>query len=221
VNTLSTVLFDIDGTLVDSNYVHIATWSRALAEVGEPVDSWRIHRAIGMDSAKLLDSLLHERAEVLGARAKDLHHRYFLEAADQLRPFAGAVELLRTLAGHGMGVVLATSAPQDELDVLKRVLGVDDSIARSTSASDVESAKPDPDIVHAALAKAGATAAGAMMVGDSIWDVQSAARAGVACLAVLAGGTGGRELRDAGAVAVYEDAADLLRNLEASPLLAW
>jgi HAD superfamily hydrolase (TIGR01509 family) len=218
VSTLSAVLFDIDGTLVDSNYVHIATWSRALAQLGEPVDSWRIHRAIGMDSAKLLDALLCERADDLGAAAKDLHHRYFLDAADQLRPFAGATELLRTVSERGLRVVLATSAPQDELDVLKKVLGIDDAIAQTTSASDVASAKPDPDIVHAALAKAGATASEAMMVGDSVWDIQSAARAGVQCVAVLAGGTGELELRDAGAIAVYEDAEDLLRNLEASPL---
>ena len=81
VSTLSAVLFDIDGTLVDSNYVHVATWSKALAELGHPVDSWRIHRAIGMGSTKLLDALLNERAGDLGERAKDLHHRYFLDAA--------------------------------------------------------------------------------------------------------------------------------------------
>lgn len=213
------MLFDIDGTLVDSNYVHIAAWSRALSDLGQPVDSWRIHRAIGMDSAKLLEALLGDRATEFRDRAKELHHRYFLQAAGDLRPFSGATELLRSLAQRGLSLVLATSAPEDELRILQDVLAVDDVQVRSTSASDVAAAKPEPDIVRAALAKAGAAASAAMMVGDSVWDIEAAARAGVRCVGLLAGGTGATELRDAGAVAVYDDAADLLANLRSSPLV--
>jgi HAD superfamily hydrolase (TIGR01509 family) len=218
VSTLSAVLFDIDGTLVDSNYVHVATWSKALAELGHPVDSWRIHRAIGMGSTKLLDALLNERAGDLGERAKELHRRYFLDAAPQLRPFGGARELIQTLTGRGLRIVLATSAPDDELQVLRKVLQAGDADAPATSASDVASAKPEPDIVEAALQKARASASAAIMVGDTVWDVESAARAGVRCVAVCAGGTGALELRDAGAAAVYDDVADLLAQLGASPL---
>jgi HAD superfamily hydrolase (TIGR01509 family) len=218
VSTLSAVLFDIDGTLVDSNYVHIAAWSKALAQLGQPVDSWRIHRAIGMGSAKLLDALLNERAPELGERAKDLHHRYFLDAAPQLRAFAGASDLVRAVSARGLSVVLATSAPDDELEVLKKVLQLDDAVAHATSASDVESAKPEPDIVQAALAKAQASASAAIMVGDAVWDVQAATRAGVPCIAVCSGGTGPLELREAGAVAVYDDTAELLAQLDASLL---
>jgi HAD superfamily hydrolase (TIGR01509 family) len=180
VSTLSAVLFDIDGTLVDSNYVHVATWSKALAELGHPVDSWRIHRAIGMSG--------------------------------------GARELIQTLTGRGLRIVLATSAPDDELQVLRKVLQAGDADAPATSASDVASAKPEPDIVEAALEKARASASAAIMVGDTVWDVESAARAGVRCVAVCAGGTGALELRDAGAAAVYDDVADLLAQLGASPL---
>jgi HAD superfamily hydrolase (TIGR01549 family) len=220
VSTYSAVLFDIDGTLVDSNYVHVATWSKALAELGQPVDSWRIHRAIGMDSAKLLDALLNERAGDLGEQAKELHHRYFLDAAPQLRAFAGATDLIRAVQRGGLRVVLATSAPDDELQVLRKVLQVGESEVPATSASDVASAKPEPDIVEAALEKADAAASAAIMVGDTVWDVESATRAGVSCLTVCSGGTGALELRDAGAVAVYDDAADLLAHLDASPLAA-
>lgn len=216
VSTLSAVLLDIDGTLVDSNYVHVATWSKALAELGEPVDSWRIHRAIGMGSAKLLDALLNERAGDVGERAQDLHHRYFMEAAPQLRAFRGARELIRALDGRGLRVVLATSAPDDELQVLKGVL--QSGGVPATSASDVAAAKPEPDIVEAALEKARASASTAIMVGDTVWDVESAARAGVRCIAVCSGGIGALELRDAGAAAVYDDPADLLAHLDASPL---
>ncbi|WP_346231865.1 HAD family hydrolase [Parafrigoribacterium mesophilum] len=220
MSTLSAVLFDIDGTLVDSNYSHIAAWSKALAQLGEPVDSWRIHRAIGMDSAKLLDALLHEHAVELGDRAKELHQQYFLDAASQLRAFAGARDLIQTLSARGLRIVLATSAPEKELDVLTQVLQVQDAVAEVTSASDVEAAKPEPDIIEAALAKARTPASAAIMVGDAVWDIEAAARAGVPCVAVCSGGTGALELREAGAVAVYDDVADLLAHLDAGPLAA-
>jgi HAD superfamily hydrolase (TIGR01509 family) len=218
MSTLSAVLFDIDGTLVDSNYAHVAAWSRAAEEVGHPADSWRIHRAIGMDSSLLLETVFGEDAERLGERASELHERYHLAAADRLRPFDGARELLRTLADRGLTVVLATSAPGPELEILRRILNLEDTIAVVTSADDVEDAKPAPDIMHAALRKAGVEADEAIMVGDAVWDVEAAGRAGIRCIGLLSGGTGALELREAGAVAVYEDCAGLLAGLAESPL---
>ncbi|MBK4346102.1 HAD family hydrolase [Lacisediminihabitans changchengi] len=214
------VLFDIDGTLVDSNYAHVAAWSRALEEVGHPVDSWRIHRGIGMDSDLLLDELLGGRAEDLGDRASALNSEHYLAAAGSLRAFAHARELVSAVADLGLQVVLATSAPNDELQLLRSVLGIEEDLALVTSAGDVEQAKPAPDIVQVAIARAGVEPARAIMVGDSIWDVRGAASAGVACIGLLSGGTGRLELLEAGAIAVYDDAGDLLAHLADSAIAA-
>ena len=216
--TASAVLFDIDGTLVDSNYLHVESWGHAFATLGVPVDQWRIHRCIGMDSDRLLEAMLGDRLGELGARAKDLHSEYYRELADRLRPFDGARQLLSTLAARGVVVVLATSAPEDELAVLRRVMEVDDHVAHMTSSADVGTAKPEPDLIEVALEKAGAEADDAILVGDTIYDVIAASRAGVRTIGLLSGGVSAAELLGAGAVAVYDDAAALLGELEASPL---
>lgn len=216
--TTTAVLFDIDGTLIDSNYLHIDAWGRAFAAVGHPVDSWRIHRAIGMDSAKLMHALVGDEVDRIGDEAKRLHSVYVAGTASLLRPFERARDLLRMLAARDVRVVLATSAPADELERLLLALDCDDAIAAVTSAEDVANAKPDPDIVLAALDKGGVSADNAIMVGDAVWDIEAAARAGVPCVAVETGGTSKALLRDAGAVAVYDDAAGLLQELDTSPL---
>jgi len=212
------VLFDVDGTLVDSNYLHVEAWGHAFAELDCPVDGWRIHRSIGLDSAKLLDSLLGSDAPTLGERAKQLHSDHYNALQPRLRSFARARELLAELAGRGIAVVLATSAPEQELAALRETLKVEGSIIGATSADDVETAKPEPDVVHRALEKAGSDAASTYFVGDTVWDVAASGRAGVPCIGVLSGGVSESELRDAGAIAVYEDVADLLENLNTSPL---
>jgi HAD superfamily hydrolase (TIGR01549 family) len=214
----SAILFDIDGTLVDSNYLHVDAWSRALAEVGHPVPDWRIHRAIGMDSAKLMEILLGDDLERLGDDAKQRHSMHYQRDAERLRSFDQAQELLRTLAERGLKVVLATSAPQEEFEVLQKVLQVDDAIAEYTTAEDVEQAKPAPDVVQMALKKAGVGPEEALMVGDAAWDMQAAKKAGVAAIGVRTGGIGPGELQDAGAIAVYDDVAQLLAELDSSPL---
>ena len=117
-------------------------------------------------------------------------------------------------------MVLATSAPQNELEILLGVLEVDDSVQAVTSSEDVGTAKPDPDIIETALDKAGVTADAAVMIGDSVWDVVAAKRAGVVSIGVLSGGFGREELLSAGATAVYEDVAELLANLDQSPIVA-
>ena len=212
--TVKAVLFDVDGTLVDSNYAHVHAWTEALAELGRPVDSWRIHAAIGMDSAKLLDALLGDSAEELGDRAKDLHSKYYERLADGLRPLNGARELVAEVARRGQRPVLATSAPEDELAILRRVLDVEENVFAITSSEDVQTAKPEPDIVHVALERAGVDADDAVFVGDSLWDVKAAVTAGVRCVGLRTGGTGALELLDAGALAVFDDPRDLLENYE-------
>ncbi|RFA18132.1 HAD family hydrolase [Subtercola boreus] len=212
------VLFDIDGTLVDSNYLHIDAWDRAFVEIGHPVDLWRIHRSIGMDSGKLLERLLGTDASSLGEDAKKLHSSRYLSSTDRLRPISDSTELLAELARRGHSVVLATSAPEEELKILLGVLEVDDSVQAVTSSEDVGTAKPDPDIIQSALEKAGVSADQAVMVGDSVWDVEAAKRAGVQSIGVLSGGFSREELLEAGAAAVYEDIAALLRELDDSPI---
>jgi HAD superfamily hydrolase (TIGR01509 family) len=220
------VLFDIDGTLVDSTFLHVHAWQRAFAELADelptPVDGWRVHRGIGMGSSLLLADLLGEAADRLGDRAKDAHARHYAALADLQRPFTGARDLVRAVSERGARTVLATSAVPDELGPLLDVLDLSDVLDGVTSDKDVEAAKPEPDLVHAALEKADVPPGRAVMVGDTGWDVEAAARAGVACVAVLTGGVSEAELREAGAAAVYRDVAALLADLDASPLaLAW
>jgi HAD superfamily hydrolase (TIGR01509 family) len=217
-STKAAILFDIDGTLVDSNYLHIDAWDRAFSTVGHPVDVWKIHRLIGMDSGMLLERLLCDAAETIGNDAKELHSSNYLATKDRLRAIDGANELLAELSRRGHTVVLATSAPQDELDILLKVLDVDDSIDAVTNADDVGSAKPNPDLIEVALDKASAPADRAVMVGDSVWDVEAAKRAGVKTIGLLSGGFGREELIDAGASEVYDDVADLLLHIDDSLL---
>lgn len=212
------VLFDIDGTLVDSNYAHVAAWGRAAEEVGHPVANWRVHHAIGLDSGKLLDALMPGAAEAVRERASELHARYYLADAADLRLLPGARELVQEVARRGLRAVLATSAPQDELDALLTILHLDDTLTAVTSAEDVAVAKPEPDVVHAALAKAGVDATNAVLIGDTVWDAIAATRAGVTMVGLRSGGIGAGMLGDAGATAVYDDAHDLLAHLGEGPI---
>jgi HAD superfamily hydrolase (TIGR01509 family) len=207
------VLLDIDGTLVDSNYLHVHAWTRAFAEVGHPVDAWRVHRAIGMGASLLLAALLGEDADRIGPEAKRRHTEHYADLADLQRPFPGARELVRAVADRGARAVLATSAGPDELERLLAVLDVEDVLTGITSDKDVEEAKPDPDLVLTALEVAQVASDRAVLVGDTVWDVQAAQRAGVRCVGVLSGGVSEAELRDAGAVAVHRDVAALLDDL--------
>jgi HAD superfamily hydrolase (TIGR01549 family) len=212
--TISAVLFDVDGTLVDSNFLHVDAWSRAFEELRAPVDAWRIHRAIGQDSARLLESLAGDRDEDWTSRAKDLHSRYYKEQAGRLHAFGRAADLLRELSSRGIRVVLATSAPEDELEMLMEVLDAGDAIHATTNADDVATAKPEPGIIEVALERAGAAPSDALFVGDSVWDMMAAARAHVRAAAVLSGGVGPSELLEAGAVSVFDDPADLLARID-------
>jgi len=212
------VLFDIDGTLVDSNYLHVHAWQRAFHEAGLPVEAWHVHRSIGMDGSTLVDELSKGAADDVQKRLKDLHTRYYEASADLLTALPGARQLLQRVADADLQVVLATSAPENELAMLRATLSCDDLVSAITSSEDVEEAKPKPDIVNVALQKAGVTAQHAVFVGDTVWDVEASARANVACIGVLSGGVSRDELESAGAAAVFDDAQDLCEHLADSPI---
>lgn len=215
------VLFDIDGTLVDSNYLHVHAWHRAFDEVDLNVESWRVHRGIGMDGSTLLDELVPDVADDIRERLSDLHSRFYAETTGLLRPLPGALRLLDAIAASGLQVVLATSAPENELEELRKVLGRDDILSAVTSSEDVETAKPEPGIVQVALERAGVTPDRAVFVGDSVWDLRAAARAEVACICFESGGTDRHRLLDEGAIAVYSDPADLAEQLDGSLIGTW
>ncbi|WP_163725364.1 HAD family hydrolase [Mycolicibacterium psychrotolerans] len=212
------VLFDVDGTLVDSNYLHVHAWIQAFRAEGVPVEAWRIHRCIGMDGTTLLHTLAGDADDDGREQLKERHSAFYKESAHLLTPLPGARELLRRVAELGLQVVLATSAPEDELALLRRVLDCDDVVSEVTSSQDVDTAKPKPDIVEVALERAGVTKTGAVFVGDAVWDCEAARRADVTSIGVLSGGVSRGELTEAGAAAVFENAAELLAELDSTPI---
>lgn len=212
------VLFDVDGTLIDSNYLHIHAWCRAFADLDIPVEAWRIHRSIGMDGSTLVDELSGGATDDIQKSLTELHTRYYRETTSLLHPLPGAREILERLASLGLQVVLATSAPEDELATLREVLDRDDLISTATSSEDVDTAKPEPDIVEIALQRAGVPADHAVFVGDAVWDAKASTRAGVQCIGVLSGGVSRDELERAGATAVFDNALDLCEHIDTSPI---
>ncbi|MFK0195236.1 HAD family hydrolase [Kitasatospora sp. NPDC090308] len=216
---VAAALFDVDGTLVDTTYLHTLAWWQALAQFGHEVDAAPIHRAIGMGSDQLLDHLLGDdrdrsEDEAIGAAHLALYAQHW----PGLRAFPGAAELLRECAGRGWRVVLSTSASGRELDVLRKVLDADDAVHAVTDADAVAASKPAPDLVRAALEQVGARADRSVFVGDSVWDVEAANRAGTPCLGVESGGLAAAELRDAGALEVHASVGALLAGLGDSAL---
>lgn len=215
----SGVLFDVDGTLVDTTYLHTVSWWEALRQADRPVPMATIHRAIGMGSDKLLDHLLGPERDRSGDRTlRDAHDTLYGEYWERLQPLPRAAELLRACAERGLRVVLATSAAEHEVGALRRALAADDVIDAVTSSADAAESKPAPDILVAALEQSGLAAARTVFVGDSVWDVAAAGKLGIPCVGLTCGGTSRGELAGAGAVAVYEDPAALLDALADSPL---
>jgi HAD superfamily hydrolase (TIGR01509 family) len=213
---LKGVLLDVDGTLVDSNNAHAQSWSEALAEFGRAVPPDRIRPMIGMGGDKLLPELLGVDAESeTGKRFAERRAAIFLERyVPHLRPTRGAKALLERLRREGLKLVVATSARESELTPMLRQVGFEDLIEEKTSSGDADRSKPDPDIVKAALEKGGLDARSAIMLGDTPYDIEAAARAGVPTVALLCGGWDADALR--GAVAVYHDPADLQAHFTAS-----
>lgn len=208
------VIFDVDGTLLDTNYLHIAAWWEAFRERGHDISCADIHRALGMGSSDLVERVLgHPDASVIEA-----HSRYYAPYLGRMRPLPGAADLLGTTARLGLRVVLATSAKDEEIDLMLDALGARDSIGTVVSSGDVGQAKPEPDIVAKALRESGTEPDHAVMVGDAVWDMIAASRAGIRGIGVLSGGIAEAELRDAGATEIYADAAALLGAIPGSAI---
>ena len=208
------VLFDIDGTLVDSNYLHVYAWWQAFREKGHDVDLADVHRRIGMGAPMLVEELVGEQDQEL----EDAHSRWYGQFFRQLRPFRGARELVHRCADAGLVVVFASSASESESKALMSALDVDDVVTAVTMSGDVEDAKPEPDVVGVALERGGLEPGNALLVGDTVWDMKAAARASIPALAVLSGGIGSGELRAAGAIAVYDHVQAILDDFAGSPL---
>jgi HAD superfamily hydrolase (TIGR01509 family) len=204
-------LFDVDGTLVDSNYLHAVTWWQAFAQAGHDVPMAAIHRAVGMGSDKLLDALLPaDRDTGADAGLRAAHGALYATYWCRLKPLPRAPDLLRACRNAGLAVVLASSADPPEFAALRTALDAEDAIDGATSAGDVDSSKPAPDLVQVALEKAGTPPERAVFVGDTVWDVHACQRAGVACIALRSGGISTGELLDAGAAVVFGGPAELL-----------
>ena len=215
--SIDTVVLDLDGTLVDSVYVHVTCWKSALADVGVEVSSYRIHRAIGMGGDHLVAALCGDEVEERkGEDIRVSEKERYAELIGEVQPFAGARELIADLKDRGHAVVLASSAKSDEVDHYLDLLDARDLVDAWTDSSDVEATKPEPDLVHAAIDKAGG--GDAVMVGDSTWDCEAAGRAGIETVAALTGGFSEAELREAGAVAVFESIEELRERVGQTPL---
>ena len=209
-------VLDVDGTLVDTNYQHALAWYRAFRSLGETFPIWRIHRLIGMGGDQLVAALGGDDVE---ERIGDEARERWVQEADPLMAevalLPGAAELVRTLAQRGHRVVLASSGKPHHVERARQMLDVDDVVAGWTTSEDVEETKPAPDLLQVALEKIGEPVdAPAFVVGDSVYDVEAAKNAGMPAIVVRSGGFGDDELRDAGAVAIYDTPADLLAGLD-------
>jgi HAD superfamily hydrolase (TIGR01549 family) len=210
-------ILDIDGTLVDTNYQHAIAWYRAFRASGVTLPVWRIHRHIGMGGDQLVGALAGDDFESeRGDEVRDAEKDLYMELIGEVEPMDGARELIERLCDSERSVILASSAKQDEVDHYLELLDARELVDGWTTSDDVESTKPEPDLVHAALDKAG-TEEG-VMIGDTTWDIEAAKKAGVQTLAVRTGGFGEDELRDAGALEVYESVRELYEKLDQTPL---
>jgi HAD superfamily hydrolase (TIGR01509 family) len=213
------VLFDIDGTLVDSNEQHVNAWSFAFREEGHPQEIDDIRTQIGKGGDLLVPELLPDVDEAIRNQISKRHGDHFKDIyLENVRAFEGAAELIERVHASGRKVVLASSAKKNELEHYVELLGVKSLIDAATSIDDVETSKPEPDIFGVALEKIGVAAANALVVGDTIYDVDAALRAGVATVGVTSGPFDERQLKDAGAIAVFADVASILREFDRSPL---
>jgi HAD superfamily hydrolase (TIGR01549 family) len=215
--TSPAAILDIDGTLVDSNYFHAIAWYRAMVAHGHNPPMWRIHRAIGMGSDQLVGALLGDDVEERqGDDIRAAEKERYFELIEEVRPLAGARELIEDLKRGGHTVVLASSAKPDEVEHYLDILDAREIADAWTTSGDVDRTKPYPDLVNAALDRAGGGPA--VMVGDTVWDCKAAANAGVDTIAVLTGGFSDSELLRAGAVIVFTSIEELRERLSWTPL---
>src|SRR4051812_9060594 len=212
----SAFLFDLDGTLIDSVYQHVIAWREALEEVGLSLAVWKIHRRIGMSGGLFVTALRRELGSHLDdetvARLPDLHARAYLGHYESVRPLPGATELLAELTEQGIPWAIATSGEERSAGRARALLGLDEGVPMVTR-DEVRYAKPDPDLFLTAAARLGVEIADTIVVGDSVWDLLAARRAGALAVGLLSGGYGVGEFIYAGAFRVYEDPGDLLAHL--------
>lgn len=210
-------IFDLDGTLIDTVYAHVFAWQRALAEAGMAIDGWRIHRRIGMSGGLFTRAAARELGrEITPAQAEALQKRHselFRQFLPERRPLPGAVELLRFLRETGVPFGIATSGRRPDIDASLEALGLgkDTVVIERT---DVARAKPEPDLFLACQQRLGVPVNECYVVGDAVWDLLAARRAGMLSIGLLSGGYGEDELSRAGAYRVYRDAAELHRCLD-------
>jgi HAD superfamily hydrolase (TIGR01509 family) len=215
---LQGVIFDIDGTLVDSNDAHAHSWVDTFAEAGYEVSFDVVRPLIGMGADKLLPKTIDvrhdsEEGKKLLARRSEIFRKKYLP---RLKPLPGSRALVLRVRADGLKAIVATSAKDDELKVLLQAAGVNDLMEERATASDAKRSKPDPDIVTAAIEESGIDKENLIMIGDTPYDVEAATRAGVKCIALHSGGWNDDSLK--GAVAIYDGPADLLAHYDASPL---
>ena len=212
------VIFDVDGTLVDSNRAHAESWAETLTKFGHAVSADDVQPLIGMGGDKLLPKLTG--VDIESDRGKEYaEYRtqlFFREYLPHLRAFPGVRKLAERLRDDGVVLVTATSTSEEELEKMLSVAGIKDLLTDTTSADDAENSKPDPDIVHAAIRRSGLRSADLIMIGDTPYDVEAATRAGVRIIAVRSGGWDDRSL--AGSTAIYTDVEELLTGYETSPI---
>jgi HAD superfamily hydrolase (TIGR01509 family) len=213
-------VLDVDGTLIDSNYQHALAWYRALRSVGETYPVWRLHRLIGMGGDQLLTALDGEDLERrVGDEAREQQGKEVDAMIEEMSPLPGARDLLEAIKDRGHRLVLASSGQERHVDAFLDKLDARDLADDWTSSADVEASKPAPDLLQVALKKLGAPQdASSVMIGDSVWDVEAAKRAGMPAIVVRSGGFGDDELREAGAVALYDTPGDLAAALDDTPL---
>jgi HAD superfamily hydrolase (TIGR01509 family) len=213
------VLFDVDGTLVDSTYLHTLAWWQAFQQAGYDVSMARIHRSVGMGGDKILAALLPADRDVSADEAiMSSHAAVFATFWPYLRPLDGAKDLLARCHESGFAVALASSARDRDLEILRATIGADAYIDAATSSKDARESKPEPDILVAALEAVGVQAKDAVYVGDSVWDIYAAKALDMPTIGLTCGGTSEAELRSAGAVEVYETPRALLENLKDSAI---
>jgi HAD superfamily hydrolase (TIGR01549 family) len=212
-------ILDVDGTLVDTNYHHTIAWYRAFRQNEVVLPIWRIHRHIGMGGDQLVEALGGEQLEnEKGDDIRAAESVLYGELMSEVEPLEGARELIEDLKKSGHAVVLASSAKKHEVEHYLELLDARELADDWTTSDDVEATKPEPDLVVAAVEKAGG--GDAVMVGDSTWDCEAAKRAGLDTIAVLTGGFSEAELRDAGALVVYSSIEHLRESLDETPLAA-
>lgn len=215
---MTAVLFDVDGTLVDSNDAHCRAWVKAFREYGLSVDPVAVRKGIGMGGDKLMPAVSGVQQDsplgkLIARRRGQIFRR---EQLPRVKPFKGAKELVAAVKEQGCTAVAASSAKAAELKPLLAIAGVDSLMDAMTSSDDARESKPDPDIIAAALKHAHAGPSEAIMIGDTPYDIEAARRAGLEAIAFRSGGWGDSEL--GGAVAIYDGPWDLLARISASPL---